>query len=117
MSDWLTTKEALEITKKYKRAPKSKSAIIWAGIQGGFMRKMGHHCEFSKYGLIAYCEISNKPTLQDIADELNTSVGSVKYIAMKNNIKFRYKMGRKFLEKEDAKRIIELYERSHYGRD
>jgi hypothetical protein len=116
--EWINISEALRVAKSYPKGPHSKTGLISAGRKGKFIQKSqdGFHWEFNKERLQRYCEIANKPTLEIIARILFTSKGSVKYCALKNGVKFRVDMGRKYLETEDADRLIKFYKRSHNGK-
>ena len=105
---WLNTAEALEIAQSYPKGFNSKAGLISAGILSKFSRKDGFHWEFNKAMLIRYCEISNKVTLMEIAGKAKTSIGSIKYLAMKHNIPFHVEMGRKYLTNTDADKLLAL---------
>ncbi len=112
ISMWLYMKNALELAKKFPKGPHSRSALKWAGKKFNFIRKAkdGFHWEINRKDLMCYCSISsNKFTVREIAGKLDTTMSKIYYIIMKNGIKFKKKMGRRYLEKEDETRIIKLY--------
>lgn len=108
-NSWVDINSALKISTKYPKGCYTKAALISAGKKCNFARKNGYHWEFNAGILSRYCEISNKPTLQSLAEELHTSKGSIKYFCLKHNINFHKEMGRKFLTEIDAQRIINEY--------
>ncbi len=113
MGVWINISDALRVANNYPKGPHSRTGLVTAAEKGDFIRRSGVHLEFNKRKLQRYCEISNHPTLSEIASILFTSKGSVKYCALKNRIEFHIEMGRKYLEEKDADRLIKLYKESH----
>lgn len=116
MIEWIDYKAAIQIAKKYPKGPWSKEGIIWAGKQCGFAKKNKEgRWIFQKDKLIEYCVLSNKTTLEELSLSLNTTIGAIKYIMLKHNIRFHKKMGRKYLEQNNVTKIIRIYRGTHHG--
>lgn len=117
-NEYTDYKGALKIARSYPKGPHSRSGIYKAGDMAGFSWASDDrvHIQFHIPGLRRYCEISNKPTLLSIAKKLGTSVGSVKYAFLTCDAEFQSEMGRRFVEPEDADKIIKRYKERHNGK-
>jgi hypothetical protein len=107
----INMKTALRIAKGYPDGPKTVQGLIWAIKKAGIGEKDldGFHWLIDKEKLKRYCELAGKPTLSGIAEMLGVGKGSIKYYMLKNQISFRIELGRKYLEEEDALKIINNY--------